>query len=220
MSLFNIISEKVILPSSDLIFNRSIAKNLKLLEQSQWWSINELIGYQDEKLRLLIQHAYNNVPYYKYLFKSNKLTPNDIKTQKDLYKLPILTKDDIRKHFPHEIVARNIPQKQLILQGSSGSTGEPLHYYSTRESYSMNIAAGLRGWYWMGYRLGDKFVKLSQNPRNRFVKKLQDSINRNRYLFAQQLTEANFRRITESIIKFKPTIIRGYPDPLFSLRNL
>jgi phenylacetate-CoA ligase len=217
MSLFNLISENFILPSSDFLLNRSIAKNFKFLEKSQWWSENELINYQDEKLKLLIQHAYNNVPYYKNLFKSNKLLPNDIKTQKDLHKLPILTKDTIRTHFPHAIVAQNISKKQLIFQGSSGSTGEPLHYYSTSDSYSMNIAAGLRGWYWMGYRLGDKFVKLSQNPRNSIVKKIQDKINRNHYLFAQQLTEANFKRITESINEFKPAIIRGYPDPLFFL---
>lgn len=69
----------------------------------------------------------------------------------------------------------------------------------------------------MDYRLGDKFVKLSQNPRNRFLKKLQDKINRNHYLFVQQLTESNFKRIIDSIVKYRPTIIRGYPDPLFFL---
>lgn len=141
MSLINFISEKILLPSSDLFLNRNIANNFDFLQKSQWWSENELTNYQDEKLKLLIKHAYNNVPYYNTLLKNRKLTPIDFKTQKDLFKLPILTKDDLRNHFPNKIVAHNIPNKQLIFQGSSGSTGEPLHYYSTNESYSMNIAA-------------------------------------------------------------------------------
>ena len=41
----------------------------------------------------------------------------------------------------------------------------PLKYFKTSESYSFRIACNLRGWHWMNYSLGDKFVKLSQNPR-------------------------------------------------------
>jgi phenylacetate-CoA ligase len=81
----------------------------------------------------------------------------------------------------------------------------------------MNTAAKLRGWYWMGYRLGDKFVKLSQNPRKKTEKKIQDLINRDRYLYVQQLTNENFERIFEKLRLYQPKIIRGYPDPLMFL---
>lgn len=219
MSFNNYLLEKTILPVSDLVMGQSIAKYLKFLQKSQWWTKSELKEYQNEKLRSLIKHAYENVPYYHNLFKENKLTPEDIKTTDDLYKLPILTKEIIRKNFKNgEIIAQNIPKNKLMLSSSSGSTGEPLQYYTTKNAYSFNIAANLRGWYWMGYRLGDRYIKLSQNPR-KGIKKIQDKINNCHYLFAQQLTDDNFSIIVKEIKRIKPEFIRGYPDPMLFLAN-
>ena len=174
MSLYNGFARNIILPLGDMVMGRTVLKRLKFLEKSQWWSQNKLIAYQNKKLRKLIKHVYVNVPYYNELFKKRGLLPTDIQTIDDLNKLPILTKEDIRNNFPDRIVARNIPRRKLLHFASSGSTGEPLRYYKTPESYSYRIACNLRGWYWMDYKLGDKFVKLSQNPRQTANKKIQD----------------------------------------------
>ncbi len=217
MSFRNIIAENIILPLSDIALGQSIKKHLNFLLKSQWWSERDLKEYQNKKLRALIRHAYENVPYYNELFKKLKLKPDDIKNTNDLEKLPILTKEDIRENFKNgKIVAKNIPKRKLILSGSSGSTGEPLQYYITKDANSFNFATNLRGWYWMGYRLGDRYIKLSQNPR-KGIKRIQDKVNNSCYLFAQQLTNDNFGVITESIIKAKPLFIRGYPDPMLFL---
>jgi phenylacetate-CoA ligase len=81
----------------------------------------------------------------------------------------------------------------------------------------MDIAANLRGWYGMRYRLGDKYIKLSQNPRKFPLKILQDKISRNLYLATNPLTESNFEYILKEIERYKPKIIRCYPDPLLFL---
>jgi phenylacetate-CoA ligase len=209
----------MILPLSDMFTDRCIANCLKFLLKSQWWSEAELKEYQNVKLRALIKHAYDNVFYYTEVFKRLGLIPEDIKTTDDLYKLPILTKEDIRKSFKNgSIIARNIPTRKMLLSSSSGSTGEPLQYYITKEVDSFNKACGIRGWYWMGYRLGDKYIKLSQNPRGT-IKNIQDKFNNCLYLFAQQLTDDNFSKIVDQINKFKPLVIRGYPDPMLFLAN-
>lgn len=219
MSLKNKITENIILPLSDIALGQSISKHLRFLQKSQWWSESDLKEYQNEKLRALIKHAYENVPYYTDLFKKLKLTPADIKTVEDLVKIPILTKEIVRENIKNgKLMAQNIRKKDMILSCSSGSTGEPLQYYITKDSYSMNIAANLRGWCWMGYRLGDKYIKLSQNPRKE-IKNLQDKINNCHYLFTQQLTDYNFSKILNEIQKFKPKFIRGYPDPMLFLAN-
>jgi len=217
MSFNNLITEKIILPLSDLAFHQTITKHFNFLQKSQWWSIEELKEYQNKKLRILIKHAYENVPYYNDIFKKMKLVPADIKTTDDLLKIPILTKEMIRKNFPHRIVAKNIAKKKIMLKASSGSTGEPLQYYITKDAYSFNIASNLRGWYWMGYRIGDKYVKLSQNPREELKKKLQDKINRCNYISSQQLTEKNIKKTIKEIKKYNPAFIRGYPDPMYLL---
>jgi phenylacetate-CoA ligase len=207
----------VILNISDLLLGQSISENLNFLQNSQWWSRDKLDDYQNQKLQNLIGHAYDNVPYYRDLFSKLDLRPEDIQTKQDLHKLPILTKEIIKEHFPSNIVTKTIRKSKLYYSSSSGSTGEPLKFFNTKYSYSFRIASNLRGWYWMGYRLGDKFVKLSQNPRSKLNKKIQDYLTRNKYLFSKHLTEPKFTMILDEILKYKPKILRGYPDPLFFL---
>ena len=74
-------------------------KIIKKLEKTQYYTEIEMKNYQDERLRKIIRHAYDTVPYYKELFDKNNIVPKDIKTQEDLYKIPILTKDDIKNNF-------------------------------------------------------------------------------------------------------------------------
>lgn len=99
MAITNWITENIILPLSDIALGQSIKRHLDFLQKSQWWSEGDLKEYQNEKLRSLIKHAYENVPYYNDLFRKLRLKPNDIKDTNDLLKLPILTKEDIRENF-------------------------------------------------------------------------------------------------------------------------
>ncbi len=220
MSIFNILSERLILPCSDLLLGQSVAKQLKFLLNSQWQNEDELNKLQNNQLKKLVNHLYKNVPYYTKLFRNNNLGPDDFNNKDDLNKLPLLTKTIIRENFKNDsLIAKNFPKKTLMLSSSSGSTGEPLFFYTTKDAYSMNIAASLRGWYWMGYRLGDKYVKISQNPRKKLIKKIQDKLSRNMYLSSNPLTSENFHFLLTNLEKYNPKIIRCYPDPLFYLAN-
>jgi len=212
----NYFQEKILLPIGDFITGNSVKGSFDFLQKSQYWSFSELESYQNLKLNSLIIHAYKHVPYYRELFEKNNLHPQDIRTRDDLYKIPILRKSHIREN-KSKFVASNIKNLSVIKTGSSGSTGEPLHYLINKDAYSFNIAANLRGWYWMGYELGDKYIKLSQNPRKSFIKKAQDFLSANKYLYSQQLTSGNLERIIDEIIEYQPKVLRGYPDPLFFL---
>ena len=216
--MINWLTENITLRISDLLLGQSVRPKLKFLEESQWWDKEKLVGYQNVQLKKIIRHAYHNVPYYNELFKKEKLKPSDIQSVNDLYKIPLLSKSDVKENFPHKMVARNLNRKKLILQSTSGSTGRPMKYFNTADGYSSDIAAYLRGWYWMGFRLGDKFVKLSQNDR-KGIKRLQDLVTRNKYIFAKDLTEDNFKAYVRQILRFQPRFLRSYPDPLLFLVN-
>ncbi len=217
MMIAHFFNEKILLPISDMITGHNTSSDLKMLLESQWWTSDRIREYQERKLRLLVEHAYENVPYYNNLFKENKLKPSDIRTKEDLRKIPILKKSTIKKHHNDSLVARNISPKNRSTLYSSGSTGEPLGFYISNNAFSMRYATAIRGWYWMGYRLGDKYVKLSQNPRNSKLKRIQDWMNNCKYLFSQQLIEENFKKLVSEIREFRPKILRGYPDPLLFL---
>lgn len=204
------------LPLSDLVTGNTISSSLSFLEKSQYWSREQIDEYQNIKLRSLIHHSYKNVPFYNELFNDLRIRPEDIHTKEDLIKLPIITKDDLKKSKGKHL-ATNINSKHLVFSSSSGSTGEPFQFYKTKESDSWVTASAMRGWGWMGYNLGDKYVKVSMNPRTSRIKKIQDIINNSSYLSSTQLNAYEFDLINEDITKFNPKFIRCYPVPLYFL---
>ena len=217
MGFHNYISENILLPISDFTTGQSVFKNLRFLHNSQYWTRGQINSYQVAKLRKLILHSISNVPYYRELFADLGLNAVDIQNLEDLQKIPILSKATFYKKGIDMFTSSGISKRNRILRSSSGSTGEPLFYLSSKEAYSMNLASILRGWYWMGYKLGDKYIKLSQNPRKIPIKKLQDKISRNLYLATNPLIDSNFEFILEEIERYKPKVIRCYPDPLLFL---
>lgn len=216
-NFYNFFSEKIILRGSDFFLGHKIGNYLNFLLKSQWWEKDKLLKYQEERLRELIKHSVETVPYYNDLFKKINLRVTDIKTLDDLQKLPLLNKTIIKSEGISRFISSSYSTKNLIKSSSSGSTGEPLFYFRTNEAYSMNIAANLRGWYWMGYRLGDKFVKLSNALRESNLKRIQDFLTRNLYISTDPLCDDNFRVILNRIAKYQPVFIRCYPDPLIFL---
>jgi len=212
----NSISENIILPLSDIITGYSIYRKLHFLNTSQYWSREQVDNYQNEKLRNLIQHACQNVPFYRELFFDLRIKPEDIQTKTDLKKLPIITKEELKRNKEKHL-AVNLRKKDLILKSSSGSTGEPFQFYSTKHAESFIKAVVLRARYWMGYKLGDRYVKLSMNPRSSLIKKIQDKANNSLYLSSNQLTQKSFRKIANYLTEFDPVFICGYPVPLLFL---
>lgn len=213
--IHNWIQERIILPLSDLITGQEVAKYLKFMLESQYWTREQLDAFQNERLRALIEHAYNHVPFYHDEMNLLGLTPKDIQTKDDLSKLPVINKDTIRREGLERFTSKAMPKSQMIMRGSSGSTGQPLLYNATKLNYSVNIAANLRGWYNFGWRLGDKYVKISQNPRKSKLKKIQDYMTGCLYVATADLSDAHMHEIMQEIDKYRPMVIRSYPDPLY-----
>ncbi len=211
--------EKIILPSSDALLGFSVSKSLNFLTKSQWWTRQQIDEFQNEKLRELIKHSYENVPYYNELFKSLNLTPGDIKSKDDLYKIPVLTKGDIRRNYPDKLTAKNL-KSESVMNSTSGSTGEPLKYFETKETISFRNASGIRAWHWMNYKLGDRYIKISKHPRTSMVKTVQDLLNNCSYFSFHKLSENIFTEILDKIERIDPRIIRGYPTAILYMAEL
>ncbi|HOB43289.1 MAG: hypothetical protein WBJ06_07590 [Candidatus Methanoculleus thermohydrogenotrophicum] len=202
---------------NDFIAGTDISRQLTLLEKSQWWQPEELQDYQNKRLRSLIHHAYTNVPYYHDLFRSLGLSPSDIATRDDLVKLPVLTKEDVRKN-PGKFVARNIPQKSLIHQTTSGSSGKVFEYFIDRDTLSISRATTLRGWEFAGYRVGDKIATLAGSsllPENvPLYTKIRFKFSHNLPLSSYNLNSERLNGYLQQIIEFNPRYIRGYPSSI------
>lgn len=65
-------------------------------KQAECMSKEEKEKLQLERLQQTVKLAYNNVSFYKEKFDEAGITPEDIKTLKDIEKIPFTTKDDLR----------------------------------------------------------------------------------------------------------------------------
>jgi phenylacetate-CoA ligase len=209
------LSRNIFLPTSDRLKGTEVYRKLEFLENSQYWSRSDLEQFQNEQLQKILKHASQNVPFYKSFFRENKLSLSDFRTREDLNKLPIVTKDLIRRQGIEMFLDQSSNRKNWISFYSSGSTGEPFQYYLNPESYSMKYASAIRGWNWMGYQLGDHYAKLSQNPRKNALKMIQDKVNRCSYYFIPDLKPESINKLIIKLKKDKPSFIRCYPDPLY-----
>lgn len=114
-------------------------------EEIESKSREEMKKLQLERLQAVVKYAYENVPYYKKRFDEEGVKPEDIKTMKDIQKLPFTTKDDLRAAYPFGMFA--VPQKEIVeVHTSSGTTGKPTVSGYTRkdlENWSEVMARGL-----------------------------------------------------------------------------
>ena len=93
-------------------------------KKEQFMSREEIERDQLKKLKAQVRHAYENVPMYNRKFKEAGITPDDIKTLKDISKIPFTVKNDLRDHYPYGILA--VPLERLNrIHASSGTTGIP-----------------------------------------------------------------------------------------------
>ncbi|HUS76682.1 MAG TPA: phenylacetate--CoA ligase [Methanothrix sp.] len=84
----------------------------------------ELEELQLQRLKSVVEKVYKNVPFYENKFKQAGITPQDIKSLKDLVKLPTTKKQDLRDNYPFGLFA--VPLEEVVrVHASSGTTGKP-----------------------------------------------------------------------------------------------
>lgn len=193
--------------------------HLLYLKKTQWYPRHEVEKMQMKRLRLLLEHAYANVPYYHRVFKEKSLRPTDIKSLKDLVKLPVLEKETIRRNFS-AFLARNYMEYAPRLNRTSGSTGEPFKFYIDRKTATVGLATLWMGWSCGGYRFGDKMVILSglalvaEQP-SFLMDVMNRAILRRMKILALNIGPSFLRECVGRILGFAPKFIRGYPSTLY-----
>jgi phenylacetate-CoA ligase len=199
----------------------STVNNLEILNKTQWCTPSEIERFQNQRLQRLLSHAYENVPYYHKIFNTAGLKPTDIKNVDDLKKLPILSKDIIRKNLP-DLIPKNYQQSRFIPTATGGSTGEPMKFYVDVNWQAWNMAAAYRQWSWAGYNIGDKLIYLWSSPHDitfqaEIKNKFFNIFHRTFYLNALQLTEKTMDEYIEIIRRYKPKIINAYASAIYVL---
>lgn len=102
-------------------------------KQRNNWSYEQMCDFRDKRLKLMIKHCYDTVPFYRNLFDDYGINPESIRDLEDLKKLPLLTKSIVKNNF-NNLISTDINKNKVIKIKTSGTTGAGLTLYCTRET--------------------------------------------------------------------------------------
>jgi phenylacetate-CoA ligase len=129
------------------------------LETSERAGEEEMAAYQNARLRTVVAHAYETVPYYGELMDRLGVSPGDIQTTEDLRRLPPLTRDTVIVER-ERLLSKATSRRDLRLATTSGTTGYPVSVYWDRDVTRMNNACLWRARRWGGVGFGLPYATL------------------------------------------------------------
>ena len=219
MSIYSNLNKHVLFPLADKLNGSTVIKEYKAFKSTDWANEESLFSLQNEKIKALVRHCYDNVPYYTKIFDRLGLKVEDIKTREDLQKIPILTKQIIRDNYD-DLISKDAYKRVQFKHSTGGSTGVPLQFQSDKQTWSASWASSFRAWDWYGFHFGEKIFTLGGNSlvkRNGISSKkdiFEKILMRNYKHSSSDVDDNAMQEHYKALMKLKPKAIRGYASSL------
>lgn len=194
---------------------KSGRENLKLDDES-------LQSQRLQKLKALLQHAYETVPFYRRSFNQIGLEPEDIQHLDVLEHIPVLTKSQI-KADPESFMSSR-PRSRPQPFKTSGSSGIPLKFHQDQSTITASLVCRTRALEAWGVKQGERYLKfhgggldprlfpgLNTTIKSHILAPIEDMVMNRRFASAFTMTPAKLDSYCRMLQKFKPRYIFGYP---------
>lgn len=190
-------------------------KYLKFLYSSK----TDIKAYQEKKLKYIIKIAVNKVPYYKAYKQDidfNNFSSNE------LYKLPIVNKDIIKKN-PLRFIREDKDINKLRWKSTSGSSGKPFKTPKSYFSDAIEVILSYRAW-----SFGENFYKLrspavvlrSFSPKEGKPIHKRDIIRNFWYISPYHINQNSLPIFLDVFKESKAKVLKGYPSSIYILTLL
>jgi phenylacetate-CoA ligase len=114
----------------------------------------QLQSLQLQRLKTIVQRAYNHVALFRKRMDAAGLEPTDVRSLEDVTKLPFTVKTDLRDTYPFGLFAS--PMKDIVrLHASTGTTGKPIVVAYTKEDIGVWENVMMRSFAACGLHAGD-----------------------------------------------------------------
>jgi len=201
----------------------AVLKNFEQLNAEQWADEKRLVENQEKRLRLLLTHAFETVPYYQKLFNRLNISRIDFDNPiKVLEQLPILSKVQLRQHYK-DLKSKDLTSRVWHEETSGGSTGEPARFVQDQQYTQWREAVKLIFDRWTGYRISSPRMAIwgserdlmaaRQSVKRRFFNWLKNKTAYNAY----DMSEAKMGDCVTHLNKKKPDLILAYAESMFEL---
>jgi phenylacetate-CoA ligase len=215
MGIYTSLVANVLFPIQEKFKKHDTVAIRRAMDESQWWTAEQLEQLRLERLRSLLIKVGQHVPYYRDCFKNLGFAPQAINSLTDLQKLPFLTKAVIRAEGNR---MQSDIAKGLARFNTGGSSGEPLIFFIGTERVSHDVAAKWRATRWWGVDIGDPEIVVWGSPieltaQDR-MRQIRDRLMRTQLLSAFEMSESHLDDFIASIRQMRPAMLFGYPSSL------
>lgn len=196
--------------SSDSKFYYYYLKSTEFIEREK------LVKLQNDRLKKLLHHAYQHVPYYR---KSFQLSGLNLQSLIEINKLPLLSKSDVRSNIHFSLFSDDHVKKQMLRIQTSGSTGQPFICYADKFQLEMRFATTLRALEMTGWRFGDRQMRLwhqtlGMTRKQAIQEKIDSILLRRKFVPAFEMTKESVSKLFSLIERYKPILVDGYAESL------
>lgn len=190
-----------------------IRSYIKEVEALYAMSPEQLRERNEKRFLDIFCRAYDKSPFYRHLYKDAGISKEDITCLDDLCKLPLVTKDMVRR-YGLEILTTS--QQKVIKGNTSGTTGTPLSVYRNWKTIWSEQAFIYCARKRNGFTYGQRLVSLRGKLTKRDMS-LRVHISNILYLSSYNIIPINAQFYYDQINKFQPFAIEGYPSSLYTL---
>ena len=130
------------------------SKSFHPVSASDFLPPEQLQAIQLQRLKFMVQRAYNHVALFRKRMDDAGLEPTDVRSLDDVTKLPFTVKTDLRDTYPFGLFAS--PMKDIVrLHASTGTTGKPIVVAYTKEDIDVWTNVIMRSFAACGLHAGD-----------------------------------------------------------------
>jgi phenylacetate-CoA ligase len=171
---------------------------------------------EDDKRVALVAHAAATVPYWTRTLEALGIRPEDTRDPRVFSRLPVTSKAVIREHLD-DLVSTDLENNRLDSNSTSGSTGQPLRFFTDLRSKAYRKASTVRLRRWVGIEQGQTVAHIWGSPIDQaraeaWRGRLHGLITREIFLSAYELTDDDMARYAGILAKRRAELVVGYPS--------
>ena len=206
------------MPQSWLL-GASFRKHYKFVQEVREWSMERAREYQLDKLRDILNLAYQKTGYYRRVFDNAGFHPGDLRCLEDINKLPIIDKHIVVNHLS-DMCTRSVKTVDVDFTSTGGTSGTPVRFYINADRSSIEYAYLTKSWERAGYKLGMPMAVFRGRvvyPDRNGLRHEYDPLLRHHYYSNFHMSDDNMARYLEHIAALGPCFLHVYPSSVAAL---
>ncbi len=193
----------------------SILRTLEAIRRLERLSPERLRELQEKKLRKLLLHAHEKVPYYRDVLSASGVVQGKEVNLPGWASIPVLTKTIVREQF-ERLKSEDLGNRKWFVNHSGGSTGEPVTIIQDADYRDWNFANKLYYRDFGGQQLGWPEVRFWSSERDilqrheKLSVRLRDWVLNRRDFNSFRMTQPDMHEFARVWNRVRPTWIEGY----------